>query len=933
MKKSLVFGCALALLAALVCLTGCPDPMSPGNNNNNEDTTYSISGTVTGDKDSKVSGASVQLMQGGVPVEDIAAVQTGEDGTFTISGLAEGDYAVKASMENYQDNTSEVFSVPRKLTGIEVRLSPVVPQIDGAMVYEAEKDKLVLTFNIAVDIAGAEDFSVHSNHVPEGLAQLAIATDEKPAAANETKKIWKLKLNREVVWQEKETITLVYTGTNSAVTGAMFGIKMAATTAPINVTNNIGIPQLEIRNIAIANKAPNKITFEFEDANFGIGKKIEPAASFTVKGGQEDLAPITVEEGDITATIGTLTLSRRVYFGENLTLSYDGNAYIEIGGNRALEAFADKPVDTSDIIKLEALEYTANSAVIENTNSKRISLTLNRSDIGEFDEYPDAPANKVYGFSVKVKSAPVLVSRVSSGNNGTVYITLANAVAQGDPVTFSYSGDFIKDEAGNKLAALSDEPVNNKVQAQAPSTTKCTAAVIENISSSRLTLTFDKPVRYANDTIGLSVLSGQTDLLQSISPTSSTGGGTKTITVTLNRAAAYQESITVKYINNGVLEDADKAPVANFDITASNKVEAPPVYKSAVIDGSTPDKLELTFDKPVKYANGTGLSVMSGQTNLLASISPTSSTSTTTITVTLNREAAYQESIKVKYVQTGLLQDAVNSGKVAAFDKTATNNVEDPLKPAEFKSAVIENSARDKLVLSFTKPVKYANGTIGLSVMSGQTNLLASISPTSSASTGSITITLNDEVNPGEIITVNYDKTTGTKLKGAVNDVEVENFSNKSVDNNAHETAKLESAVVKASDPTKLVLTFDYPVSYKMYVVDYELTSNYWFPDFSIFITSDKGEDIGIHLGTTTEDADTEQEISNTTEITLSLFTVVEDENDPDVFDFVPYSVASDENLTLDFSNDAPDDDAVKDVDTGTKVADSNGVSVTYEVQ
>ena len=85
---------AIALLGLL--LGGCPQPEEGGTTTYT--TTYTVSGTIsTDDPAGPVSGANVQLKQGGGNAG--SAVSTGADGTYTISSVPAGTgYSIEVSL-------------------------------------------------------------------------------------------------------------------------------------------------------------------------------------------------------------------------------------------------------------------------------------------------------------------------------------------------------------------------------------------------------------------------------------------------------------------------------------------------------------------------------------------------------------------------------------------------------------------------------------------------------------------------------------------------------------------------------------------------------------------------------------------------------------------------------------------------------------------
>jgi formylglycine-generating enzyme required for sulfatase activity len=87
-----------------------------------QDNTYSISGTITtNNPGGPVSGASVQLNQGGTPVD--GAVSTGASGAYTISNVPVGTgYTVEVSLSGYVTGIISSFDVAGDVTGKNLAL-------------------------------------------------------------------------------------------------------------------------------------------------------------------------------------------------------------------------------------------------------------------------------------------------------------------------------------------------------------------------------------------------------------------------------------------------------------------------------------------------------------------------------------------------------------------------------------------------------------------------------------------------------------------------------------------------------------------------------------------------------------------------------------------------------------------------------------------
>jgi hypothetical protein len=95
--------------------------------------TYTVSGTITGTDSGNMSGASVQLKQGGSPVGSPVTAAAG--GTYTITGVNPGnDYTVAASHSGYTGNETGVFAVTSNVTGKDITLTKITYTVSGTII-------------------------------------------------------------------------------------------------------------------------------------------------------------------------------------------------------------------------------------------------------------------------------------------------------------------------------------------------------------------------------------------------------------------------------------------------------------------------------------------------------------------------------------------------------------------------------------------------------------------------------------------------------------------------------------------------------------------------------------------------------------------------------------------------------------------------------
>ncbi len=192
------------------------------------------------------------------------------------------------------------------------------------------------------------------------------------------------------------------------------------------------------------------------------GSSVPTNNAFTVKVGGSEVALSTTTAPSIDGSgVLTLTLASTVSAGDTVTVSYDKS---EAGSNPLLSANSGNP----EMMSFDNHPVTNHTApVVTGTSATGSSLTIT------FDVDLDAnsvPANSA--FPVKVDGSSVTLSGTPSISGQTVILTLASAVAAGDTVTVSYSGNVLR-KAGSfgtsgRVATFTDLMVVNNTRPPRP---------------------------------------------------------------------------------------------------------------------------------------------------------------------------------------------------------------------------------------------------------------------------------------------------------------------------------------------------------------------------------------------------------------------------------------------------------------------------------
>ncbi|MCW8171433.1 hypothetical protein D8B22_20585, partial [Verminephrobacter aporrectodeae subsp. tuberculatae] len=549
----------------------------------------------------------------------------------------------------------------------------------------------------------------------------------------------------------------------------------------------VSIPTTEIRNntpavadttapvINTAVVTGNQLVLTYTEANTLDAAALAGNAGFTVNTAAGATA-ITVTGAVVNATAKTvtLTLSRAVANTETVTVSYtkpeSGNGVRDAAGNQAAN-FSEKPVaaDTTPPV--------ISTAVVTGNQ-----LVLTYTEAGTLD--PAALTGNA-GFTIITaagRAAITVSSAVVGATAKTVTLTLSRAVAETETVVVRYtkpeSGNGVRDAAGNQAANFNGVIPTHGTPA--PADTTAPEFHSATVTGNQLVLTYteagtlDGAALAGNAGFTVNTAAGTAAIIVSSAVVSAT---TKTVTLTLSRAVAHGETVTVSYTkpaSGAVVQDAAGNDAVSFSSQAvTNNTPAPmdttpPVFSSAVVTG---DQLVISYTEAgtldgAALAGNAGFTVntAAGATAITVSSALVNATAKT-VTLTLSRAVTATETVTVSYTKPAsgaVVQDAAGNDAVSFSSQAVTNNTPAPTDttPPVFSSASVNG---DQLVISYTEAntldgaALAGNAGYAVNTAAGATAITVR-SAVVNATAKTVTLTLSRAVASTETVTVSYTK-------------------------------------------------------------------------------------------------------------------------------------------------------------------------------
>ncbi|MCW8166940.1 hypothetical protein D8B21_19095, partial [Verminephrobacter aporrectodeae subsp. tuberculatae] len=386
-------------------------------------------------------------------------------------------------------------------------------------------------------------------------------------------------------------------------------------------------------------------------------------------------AAITVNSAVVSATAKTvtLTLSRAVTSAETVTVSYtkptSGAVVQDAAGN--------------DAVDFSSREVTNNTP--REPLSVRITIADRALTADETTPVTFFFTKPVNGFDTSdILSPNGTLSTPTANAERTIWTATftptANVSAEANAIRVDLAG--VTDTAGN-AGVGSVSSANYSVD-----TRDTVAPVISTatVTGDQLVLTYTEA-----GTLNAAALTGNAGFTVSsstgtaITVNSARVNGAKTITLTLSRAAANGETLSVSYAKpatgNGVQDAAGNNAVdfSNQAITNNTPDTTPPVIRTATVNG---DQLVLTYTEAntlngAALTGNAGFTVSSSTGTAIAVNSARVNGADKTVTLTLSRAVANSEKLTLSYTKpaTGgnAIQDAAGNAAADLHNQSVGN--------------------------------------------------------------------------------------------------------------------------------------------------------------------------------------------------------------------------------------------------------------------
>ncbi|MCW8209357.1 hypothetical protein D8B24_20640, partial [Verminephrobacter aporrectodeae subsp. tuberculatae] len=587
-----------------------------------------------------------------------------------------------------------------------------------------EGNQLVLTYTEA----GALDPIALVRNAGFTVNTATAAITVTGAAMNIYAKTVTLTLSRAVA--VAETVTVNYTKPAFGQGVRDVAGNNAANFSNMAVTNNTQVDTTPpVINIAVVNG--NQLELMYTEANSLDGAALAGNAGFTVHSAAGRAITVTGAVVDATTKIVTLTLSRTVAHGETVSVSYvkpgAGNVVQDAAGNDAVNfsnwaVRNDTPEAAADTTPPEFHSATVrgNQLVIHFTDQSDLDDVSLVELVKNDNLYVRSDGFRPDGSPTWWKS--VIGSAVVDATAKTVTLTLLHRMPHDRTVIVTYTkpgaGNVLQDVHGNQAASFDRKPVTNNT----PTGADTTAPVLSSatVNGNQLVLTYIE----AENLSGY-LLEGNAGF------TVSSAGGTaitvtgavvdathNTVTLTLSRAVAYRETVTLSHTMAGV-EDVAGNDTANFsnrdvtNITPAPPDTTPPEINTATVTGN---QLVLTYTEAntldgAALAGNAGFTVntAAGATAITVSSAVVNATAKT-VTLTLSRAVAATETVTVSYTKPesgAVVQDAAGNDAVSFSDRAVTNNTSSATIPDPNTLTTIASVECSDLVLSANETCTY----------------------------------------------------------------------------------------------------------------------------------------------------------------------------------------------------------------------------------
>jgi len=484
---------------------------------------------------------------------------------------------------------------------------------------------------------------------------------------------------------------------------------------------------------ASVNKDKIKLTY---NEGLSLTQKPEPSAYSVKVNGVVQAVPKSISMAARTVTI---TLAAAVKFNDSGLLSYQpSNKYVsDLAGNRAA-SFVDYALTNSTPDKEAPILKQAT------INENNLSLIYNEN----LNTGSCPAASK---FSVKIGSAASINPTSVSISVQQVNLSLATAAKPKESVTLSYSVPVtnpIKDSAGNKAAALTNQAVTNLTQDLiAPELKQA------NVNGDQLNLLYSETLKGSSVPSGNDFVIMQDDTPQS-SPVKVTISQ-QMVTLTLAQAVLHENAITITYTPGTSpiqdLYDNNAAALSGQAVINNTPDVNPPVIKSNQL---IKDKLQLEYNEDLDPGSVPANTDYQIVINQKTPESPAAvSLEGKTITCTLAQAVNPGDKATLSYTPgSSPVKDKAGNPAAALLNLELTNNTIDDIPPE-----IISSTANRAIVILKYNEALNA-GSIPITgdytiTVNGNT---AANPKTISLSGSQVKITLTSPITYGDTVTLSY---------------------------------------------------------------------------------------------------------------------------------------------------------------------------------
>ncbi|MCW5287502.1 hypothetical protein D5041_00005, partial [Verminephrobacter aporrectodeae subsp. tuberculatae] len=751
---------------------------------------FSDTGNLDADASHKPASGAFTVMVNGVAnaVTSVTVDSQAKTVTLTLTTAVTSDQTVTVAyadpttgndanaIQDAAGNDAASFAATAVTNNTPAPADNTAPEFSSAAVNGSQ---LVLTYTEAntldpAVLAGNAGFTVNT---AAGTAAITVNS----AVVSATAKTVTLTLSRAVT--SAETVTVSYTKPSSGAVvqdaagndAVDFNSRAVTNTTP-RVPNEELTVDITIADSALTAGETTTFTFTFSEPVNGFDASDIVCTSGTLS------TPAT--NAARTVWTATFTPTANINVPSNV-INIDLARVTDNAGNpgKGETTSANYSVDTRDTVAplLRSATVNGDQLVLTYTEANTLNGAALTGNAG-------FTVSTTTGTAIPVNSASV------NATAKTVTLTLSRAAANGEALTVSYAKPAtggVQDAAGNQAVDFSNQTITNTTPDTTPPVISSAA-----VNGDKLVLTYTEA-----NTLNGATLAGNAGFTVSTTAgtaitvnSASVNTTAKTVTLTLSRAAANGETLTVSYAKpaTGGIQDAAGNQAVDFSnqtITNTTPDTTPPVISSATVNGN---QLVLTYTEAntlngATLAGNAGFTVSTTAGTAIAVTSAVVHATTKTVTLTLSRAVTHAETVTVGYAKpaTGGVQDAAGNNAANFGSQAVTNNTPAPdTTPPVINAATVNGN---QLVLSYTEANSLDGaalaGNAGFTVSSTAGPAITVTSAVVHATAKTVTLTLSRAVTHGETLTVSYAKpTSGAVVQDAAGN-DAANLSDQAVTN------------------------------------------------------------------------------------------------------------------------------------------------------